>query len=57
MKRLTDNDYKDFVEIISTKIEAELGVYLPKVQGAIFDFEDFRDEELPKLKKARSELA
>ena len=44
MVRLQKDGFAELVEVVSTKIDAELGMYLPKVQTLVFDFEDFRAE-------------
>jgi hypothetical protein len=42
--RLQKDGYAELVDVVSAKIDTELGMYLPKVQTLVFDFEDFRSE-------------
>lgn len=42
--RLQKDGYAELVEVVSAKMDMEMGVYLPKVQTLVFDFEDFREE-------------
>lgn len=42
--RLQKDNYNELVDVVSAKMEGELGMYMPKVQTVIFDFEDFRED-------------
>ena len=57
--RLQKDNYSELVDVVSAKMKGDLGMYLPKVQTMIFDFEDFRADikkQMAALTKQLGEL-
>jgi hypothetical protein len=57
--RLQKDNYSELVDVVSAKMEGDLGMYMPKVQTMIFDFEDFRADikkQMAALTKQLGEL-
>ena len=55
MNHIKSENYESVLQIIAVKLDANLGLYLPRLQNLQYDFEDFKvqtDDQLQKLKKS-----
>ena len=60
LKAIKDNNYEKLIDLITAKIDQNLGAYLPKIQTLVYDFEDLKlqyEEERTSILKARDHQA
>jgi len=54
---LHKDQYSELVDVVSAKMESNLGMYMPKVQTLILDFEDFQADVKKQMATIAKQLA